>query len=202
MARIQGVSPDTRNPLLRLIFRTVQKRFGRTVEPLQGYARNGAVLAAMMGLELGMERARRLDARLKQLAELRVAALVGCRFCLDIGSALVAKIGVSATQVQELNDYESSTAFSPLEKVVLRYADRMTETPVEIDDALVAMLLQHMDEPRLVELTAAIAHENLRARMNHALGYGAAGFTDGAVCALPASVSNGKANLQVSRPSV
>ena len=133
-----------------------------------------------------MERAKQCDARLKQLAELRVAALVGCRFCLDIGSALVVKVGVSPAQVQELNDYETSAAFSPIEKLVLRYADHMTETPVEIDDDLVATLLRHMNEPQLVELTAAIAHENFRARMNHALGYGAAGFADGATCALPA----------------
>jgi hypothetical protein len=38
----------------------------------------------------------------------------------------------------------------------------------------------------LVELTAAIAHENLRARINHALGYGSAGFSEGGFCALPA----------------
>jgi 4-carboxymuconolactone decarboxylase len=62
----------------------------------------------------------------------------------------------------------------------------MTETPVDVGDDLVAMLREHMDEPQLVELTAAIAHENLRARMNHALGYGAAGFSNGAACALPA----------------
>ena len=187
MARIQAVPLDTSNPLLRLIFWVVRRRFGRPVEPLQGYARNGAVLAAMTALEVGMERATRLDTRLKQLAELRVAALVGCRFCLDIGSALVAKAGVAPEQVRALNEYDGSAAFSPLEKAVLRYADAMTATPVDIDDTLVAALLDRMDEPQLVELTAAIAHENLRARMNHALGYGAAGFTEGGVCALPAA---------------
>jgi hypothetical protein len=70
---------------------------------------------------------------------------------------------------------------------VLAYADAMTRTPVEIGDADVARLREHLDERQVVELTAAIAHENLRARMNHALGYGAQGFSDGAVCALPAS---------------
>lgn len=195
MPRIQGVAVDTRNPLLRLMFWVVRRRFGRPVEPLQGYACNGAVLASMVALEMGMERARRLDIRLKQLAGLRVAALVGCRFCLDIGSALVVKLGVPPVQVRELNDYETSPAFSALEKAVLRYADHMTETPVEIDDELVSFLLTQMDEPQLVELTAAIAHENLRARMNHALGYGAAGFTAGAVCALPAPSTSAVRNV-------
>ena len=189
MARVHGVPLNTRNPLLRLMFWMVRRRFGRPPEPLQGYARSGAVLASMIALEMGMERTRRIDARLKQLAELRVAALVGCPFCLDIGSALVLKLGVPPAQLRDLNSYENSPAFSQLEKAVLRYADRMTTTPVEIDDADVRFLLTHLDEPQLVELTAAIAHENLRARLNHALGYGAQGFTTGAACALPAQRS-------------
>jgi hypothetical protein len=53
-----------------------------------------ACLAAMTALEIGMESARRLDLRLKQLAELRVAPWLGAGFCLDIGSALIAKLGV------------------------------------------------------------------------------------------------------------
>jgi hypothetical protein len=37
----------------------------------------------------------------------------------------------------------------------------------------------------MVELTAAIAWENFRARFNHAMGLGAQGFSEGAYCALP-----------------
>ena len=187
MARITGVSPRTRNPLLRLLFGFARRRFGRDASPLFGYATNGAVLGAMMALEAGMERAHRLDANLKKLAELRVAALVGCPFCLDIGSALVRASGVPERKLRELNDHATSDAFSPLEKAALAYADRMTATPVEIADDDVRPLLERLDEAQLVELTAAIAHENLRARMNHALGYGADGFSAGGFCVLAAS---------------
>jgi alkylhydroperoxidase family enzyme len=79
--------------------------------------------------------------------------------------------------------------FSALEKAVLAYTDAMTRTPVEITDADVAGLREQLGEHALVELTAAIAHENLHARMNHALGYGAQGFSEGGVCALAAPVS-------------
>ena len=41
------------------------------------------------------------------------------------------------------------------------------------------------DEPQIVELTAAIAWENWRARFNHALGIEAHGFTEGAFCPIP-----------------
>ncbi len=61
----------------------------------------------------------------------------------------------------------------------------MTRTPLDVTDALFDELSKHFDEPQLVELTAAIAWENHRARMNHALGVEAHGFSEGAYCPLP-----------------
>ncbi len=46
-------------------------------------------------------------------------------------------------------------------------------------------LRQQLDEAQLVELTHNIALENLRGRFNVAFGVGAAGFSDGMVCAVP-----------------
>ncbi len=40
-------------------------------------------------------------------------------------------------------------------------------------------------DAQLVELTAAIAWENYRARFDHAFGVEAQGFSEGAFCALP-----------------
>jgi alkylhydroperoxidase family enzyme len=72
-----------------------------------------------------------------------------------------------------------------LEKSVLDYATAMTKTPVEVSDGLFAQLRQRFSETQLVELTAAIAWENYRARFDHALGIDAQGFSAGAYCPLP-----------------
>ncbi len=95
------------------------------------------------------------------------------------------KEGVTERQVQELPDFETSSAFSELEKLVLRYAEEMTRTPVEMPDELVSALQKHLSPAQLVELTSAIAWENYRARFNHALGIEAEGFCEGAACAIP-----------------
>lgn len=63
----------------------------------------------------------------------------------------------------------------------------MSRTPVEVSDALFAELREHFDEAQLVELTYVIALENMRGRFNLALGIGAAGFSEGMVCAVPAT---------------
>lgn len=93
--------------------------------------------------------------------------------------------GISEEQLAALADFESSAVFSEKEKLVLRYALAMTETPVAVPDALFAALREQYDEVELVELTSALAWENYRARFDHALGIESAGFSEGAFCPMP-----------------
>lgn len=93
---------------------------------------------------------------------------------------------MSAEQIAHLNDYRTDFNFSELERLVLEYADRITATPVEVPDALFARLREKFNEAQLVELTSAIAWEGYRARFSHAFGIESEGFSEGAVCALPA----------------
>jgi len=86
-----------------------------------------------------------------------------------------------------LHDYANSNLFTETEKLILQYADAMTSTPVEVPDTMFASLRERFNDAQLVELTANIAWENYRARFNHAFGIEAEGFSEGAVCALPAN---------------
>lgn len=93
--------------------------------------------------------------------------------------------GVTEQQLVDLIDFERSPEFTELEKLVLRFAVAMTQTPVDVDDDLFQSLQQHLTAPQLVELTSAIAWENYRARFDHACGIEAEGFSEGAACAIP-----------------
>lgn len=94
-------------------------------------------------------------------------------------------IGITPEQITNLNNYRSDSTFSELERLVLEYADRMTQIPVEVSAALFDRLRQRFSESQLVELTSAIAWENYRARFVHALGIESEKFTEGGICALP-----------------
>ena len=87
--------------------------------------------------------------------------------------------------MEALGEYATSPLFSETEKLVLQYADAMTQTPVEVSDALFAKLREKFNDAQLVELTAALAWENYRARFDHAFGIEAEGFTKGSYCAMP-----------------
>jgi alkylhydroperoxidase family enzyme len=89
-----------------------------------------------------------------------------------------------------LPNFRSSGLFSETEKLVLEYADSMTQTPVEVSDALFATLREKFSEVQMVELTSTLAWENYRARFDHACGVEAEGFTKGGYCALPARAAN------------
>jgi len=92
---------------------------------------------------------------------------------------------VSREKIEALPDYRSSALFSETEKLVLEYADAMTQTPVEVPEMLFAKLGEQFSETQLVELTATLAWENYRARFDHAFGVEAEGFSEGSYCALP-----------------
>ncbi len=82
-------------------------------------------------------------------------------------------------------EYRSSALFSEMDKVVLEYADAMTQTPVEVPETLFTKLREKFAEAQLVELTATLAWENYRARFDHAFGVEAEGFSEGSYCAMP-----------------
>ncbi|MFE3025941.1 carboxymuconolactone decarboxylase family protein [Nocardia tengchongensis] len=130
----------------------------------------------------------KVDPKLKDLAELKTAALVNCQFCLDIGSTLAHYGGLTEAQVTDLPTYQDSGAYSDTEKLVLAFAEAMTLTPTSLDlDHIRAQLLTRMNKSQLTELATAIAWENQRARVNQGLGVRPLGSADGVACALPES---------------
>ena len=76
--------------------------------------------------------------------------------------------------------WRESAVFSAAERTALEYAEVVTRTGERVSDVLFARLQRHFDEGQIVELTAAIALENFRSKLNPALGVEAQGF-----CPLP-----------------
>ncbi len=77
--------------------------------------------------------------------------------------------GISEEKLSSLNEFEASPLFSDQERDCLRYAQAMTELPLNVSDDLFGRLRKRFSEAQLVELTATIAWENFRARFDHAL---------------------------------
>jgi alkylhydroperoxidase family enzyme len=169
----------------REVYRQTRKRWGREVEPLGVMAHRGSTLAGVCAMELAIERSKKVDEQIKALASTKVALLVGCEFCIDIGSFVTSEHGVPDEKLLALPDHRAATCFDERELAVLDYAEAMTRTPAEVTDEIFARVREHFDDAQLVELTGEIAWENWRARFNWAFDIGAAGFTEGRACPIP-----------------
>jgi AhpD family alkylhydroperoxidase len=197
MARIPGMPARKAGPYVRLAYyftrRGVSRLTGRSpagmLEPIEMYAHIPGLLRGYAGLEQATAKLHHLGKRLRALAELKAATVVQCEYCIDLGSQVSRRWGLSDEELLALPSYRSSTLFSELDKLVLDYAVGLSRTPVDVPDALFAELRAHFDEAQLVELTHVIALENLRGRFNLAMGIGAAGFSEGMVCAVPVTLS-------------
>lgn len=198
MARIEGVSVSDAGLRVRLAYfftrRQLSRLTGRApegmIEPLELYAHAPELMSAYGKMEQAAAGQDRVDWRLKVLAGLKAATLTNCEFCVDLGSQVARLSGFSDEHLLALPRYRESEVFTDLERLVLDYAVGMSRTPVEVPDELFAAVREHFDEAQIVELTSAIALENMRGRFNLALGVGAAGFSEGMVCALPTTPPN------------
>ena len=183
MARISLDPPRTLS--YRIGTRYARRRYGVMPDPAAAMAHNMKVGRSYALFELGVERWRALDRGLKDLAVMAAAASIGCAWCLDFGYwESTVQHRVPAEKIRAVPGWRDSDVFTELERLVLEYAEAMTDTPPGVTDEMVARLGTHLSEAQLVELTAIVAVETLRSRINSALGLTAQGFRDR--CELPA----------------
>ena len=184
MARISLDPPRTLR--YRLAARFSRRRYGTVLDPVAAVGHNTPVGLAYGLFELQVERWRRLDQGLKDLAVMVAAATIGCSWCMDFGYwESTMKHHVPAEKIRAVPRWRDSGVFTELERLVLDYAEAMTGTPPSVTDEMVERLRDHLSEAQLVELTAIVGVENLRSRINAALGLTAQGFRD--QCEIPAA---------------
>ena len=185
MARIE----EKHNMTTRVANWYTRRSYGRDTEIAGVMAHSKPNFRGYGMFEFFHERSKATDHRLRALAGTKAACMIGCEFCLDIGSHISLKAGVTEEQLRSLHAYRDSPAFTAQERLVLEYAEEMCQTPVLISDELFARLREQFTEEQLIELTTAIAIENFRARFNSAMDITPAGFTEGQYCAVPQAVA-------------
>jgi alkylhydroperoxidase family enzyme len=175
MARISLNPPQTL--AYRIAGRFARRWYGEMPDPAAAVAHNRQVGRSYALFEFQVQRWRSVNRGLKDLAVMAAATRIGCAWCMDFGywEATVAH-HVPVEKVHAIPAWRDATVYSGLERLVLEYAEAMTETPPAVTDEMVAGLREHLTEAQLVELTAMVAVENLRSRMNAAFGLTAQGF--------------------------
>ena len=194
MARIQGVSQDQAGPMVKLVYRFMRRGMkklagraptrGTGIEPVEVWAHRPKMLSGMGKFQQAVRKGKAVDERLKNLVELKGAQMIGCEYCVDLGSQICRNSGLSDDELLALARYRQSELFTEPEKLALDYAVAVMRTPVEVTDELFTRLKEHFSDEQLVEITALLTVVNLD-RFNAAFGIGSAGFSEGMVCLAP-----------------
>jgi AhpD family alkylhydroperoxidase len=184
--RIEPLSPKGANPLIRAMYRYVKRRFGEVPEPFAVAAHHPRLLVANAVHEAMLQSAsRKLPANVRELAVFWTARTVGCSWCVDFGSMLQRLDGLDIERLKDIDNYATSQRFTDDERAAIAYADAMTTDPHTVTDEQVADLRARFGENGVIELTYQIGIENMRARMNTALGITEQGFNSGDACRVP-----------------
>ncbi len=194
MARITGVPPEQAGPIVKVVYRFMRKGMkqmtgreaarGSGVEPIEIWARRPKMLSGMGKFQQAVRKGDAVDERLKYLVELRGAQMIGCEFCVDLGSQVCRRAGLSDEELLALPRHCVSDLFTEAEKAALDYTVAVMRTPVEVTDEIFARMQEHFTDDQLVEITALLAVVNLD-RFNAAFAIGSAGFSEGMVCVPP-----------------
>lgn len=169
-----------------LIVRGGKVSYGRRMESARVFAQHPRLMIDYVRFNRAVERGKRVPKVLMELGVLRAATMVGCEFCMDIGSEFARRAGLSDEKVLALSSAHESGLFSEDELLVIDLATGMSSTPGVVSDELMERVRERFGVKGALELVHMIAWENTRARLNIALDIAPEGFSTGKACAVPA----------------
>ncbi|MFD6893710.1 carboxymuconolactone decarboxylase family protein [Rhodococcus sp. NPDC060086] len=203
MTRIPPLTPDQAGLSTKAMYKVAGRMFDQIPEPFTVVAYHPGLLRASGLHEMLVDRASKvLPKNVREIAVYRTAWTVGCSWCVDFGTMLQRLDGLDTDRLEHIAEYATSDLYSDDERAAIAYADAMTgDVANDVTDEQVADLEQRFGRAGVVELTYQIALENMRARMNSALGIHDQGFSTDA-CRVPWAEAPAAGDTQDSTKSV
>ena len=163
MARIAYVEKNEVGEEGLRIYEDLEERVGKVLKPIKMMGHSPALLRDWWKMMITLLTDLDLDAKLRELALLRIFRLTGCDYCFAEHDRVALEAGATEEQVKNIDNYETCDAFSELERLVLRYTDGITKDNT-VDDAVFDALRKHLSDREMVELTFCIGNWNGIAR--------------------------------------
>lgn len=169
MARLSYVEKESAAPDQEKILAQVTQKSGKIANIWKLWAHSPLTLETFMPFYKTLMMKGSLDPKLRELAYVRTSHINGCPYCAGSHQQSALKAGLTEQQLHEIDNYDSSTVFSPAEKAVLRYAEELTRT-AKVSDEAMNEAKKHLNPAQIVELTLTVGVANLTNRFNMSLG--------------------------------
>ena len=167
MALVSYVSNQEAPEKLKPVFEGMEKKIGAVPNVFRAMAHAPEMLEAFLTLNSTLPKTK-LMGTLRELAYIKTSELNGCDYCLHHHRGLGKKAGLNDRQVAETAQFESSDAYSLLEREVMRYAEQVTRH-IDVDDAVIERLKQSLSDREIVELAMTVGIANFTNRVTETL---------------------------------
>lgn len=184
--RIEPLPPKRAGLLVGALYRIAKRRLGEVPEPFSVVAQHRRPLVANAVHETMVERASRtLPAACENWPCSGPRAKSAAHGVLTSDRCCSASTAWTCTGSRTSTSTRRHRLFSDDERAAIAYAEAITTDPHTVTDEQVAELRSRFGDAGVVELTYQIGLENMRARMNAALGITEQGFNFGDACRVP-----------------
>jgi uncharacterized peroxidase-related enzyme len=165
MARVSYVELDQAPPEVKEVYEQIFR--GKPGNAQKVLAHRPEMLKNFLGFYSSVGRS--LDRRLYESIYIRVSLINGCRYCTQHHVAASKRAGLTADDWQALKRGDYSR-FSEKEQAALAYAEKLTRTPHEVNDADFSPLNKHFSDPEIVDIHLLTGLANLSNRFTDPLG--------------------------------
>jgi alkylhydroperoxidase family enzyme len=124
---------------------------------------------AVAGFSLYQKSADRLSPVLRELGQTRAGWLSGSSFVFSQHCKSCRKAGMSEDKIRAIPGWGDSDEFDRLERAVLAYTDGIVADRGRVDDAVFAVLKEHLDDKQILDLTYITAMYTMHATISRAL---------------------------------
>jgi uncharacterized peroxidase-related enzyme len=165
MARVALVEVESAAPEVKEIYeKTLKGKPGNFQKIL---ANRPEILKAFLPFYASVGRT--LDRKLYELIYIRVSMINQCNYCLQHHLASSKRAGLTPDDWAALKKADYNR-FTEKEQAAVRYAEKLTKSPHEVNDADFATLKKHFSDPEVVDLNMLAALANMTNRLTDPLG--------------------------------
>src|SRR6267154_197081 len=134
------------------------KRKERTMEArLNAQQVSPAAYTAMIGLEMFVRKASKLEPSLVELVKMRASQINGCAYCIDMHSKDARSEGETEQRLYALSAWRETPFFTDRERAALAWTEAVTLVAEDhVPDAVYEEARQQFSEEELVNLTMAL----------------------------------------------
>ena len=165
MSRIALIEPDQATPEVKDIYEKTFK--GKPGNIQKALAHRPDMLKNFLTFYASVGRS--LDRKLYELVYIRISMINQCNYCLQHHLAASKRMGLTPEDWTALKQGDYSR-FSEKEQTALHYAEKVTKSSHEVNDADFTILKQYFSDEEIVDLQMLSGLVNLTNRVTDPLG--------------------------------